>query len=136
MPNWTYNCMTFKNEKDFRKVVKKCVVDNQFDFNTVVPMPKLLKDTESGTEEWSLLEFAKDMQDTPENIVESYTKTRNYNISAERKRKLANCLKALKIYGTPDWYDWACQQWGTKWNAQNTNIDEFNLTISFDYSLL
>jgi Ferredoxin-like domain in Api92-like protein len=33
----------------------------------------------------------------------------------------------------PDWYEWNCEHWGTKWNAQNTSItvDANTITLSF-----
>lgn len=40
------------------------------------------------------------------------------DIFAYGKRALDN----FKEYGCVDWYDWCRKNWGTKWNAQNTNI--------------
>ena len=30
------------------------------------------------------------------------------------------CIKSLKEYGYPSWYEWATANWGTKWNAYET----------------
>ena len=30
------------------------------------------------------------------------------------------CIKALKEFGYPSWYEWAIANWGTKWNAYTT----------------
>jgi hypothetical protein len=40
-------------------------------------------------------------------------------------------------YGSDNWYDWACQNWGTKWNASGSQDVKLNekgnrLTIVFD----
>lgn len=31
-------------------------------------------------------------------------------------------VEAVQRYGAPDWYEWAYRNWGTKWNARDTEI--------------
>ena len=132
MPNWTHNVMKFHTKADFNRIVKDCIKGKDFDFNTLIPMPDIIKDTESGSEEHELLNFAKRCSgNSPEEILKKYMKETKRVFDADRAKKLCNSLKALKEYGFPDWYEWSNAKWGTKWNACDTYTDENDLTLSF-----
>ena len=50
-------------------------------------------------------------------------------------------LRALAETGFPDWYEWACQNWNTKWNAYNSHIIrksplEFTFNTAWDFPML
>lgn len=47
------------------------------------------------------------------------------------KQTGAKALNALITYGTTNWYDWATSNWGTKWNAGETLINEESMSIYF-----
>ena len=96
MPNWTYNSVQFVGKtEDSVKNLKRLLKskDNDFDFNNIVPMPLALTETVSGSE----------------------------NAKPEWQKEQSEKLK--KQHGFDDWYDWSIMNWGTKWNACDTNVE-------------
>ena len=107
MPNWTYNNVQFigKTEDNVKQLQTMLKSDdNEFDFNNVIPMPNELSDTVSGSE----------------------------NAKPEWQKEQSKKLKAK--YGADNWYDWSINNWGTKWNACNTEVElnENVLNYSFE----
>lgn len=93
--------------------------DGDLDFNKIVPMPEDLRKTKS-----------------PARIVtqEEYDKAAS---EAEPGAQLPITQEMydeyMQKYGYADWYTWAIANWGTKWNAGNSAIDEDTPdVISFD----
>ena len=41
-------------------------------------------------------------------------------------------INNILTYGYDTWYDWACDKWGTKWNAYDTYINEDESEIIFN----
>ena len=96
MPNWTYNNVQFigKTEDNVKQLQTMLKSDdNEFDFNNVIPMPNELSDTVSGSE----------------------------NAKPEWQKEQSKKLKAK--YGADNWYDWSINNWVTKWNACNTEVE-------------
>lgn len=119
MPNWAFNMFVFDDENTFEKIVSETINEHgEFDFNKIIPMPESLN-LESGTitdeaifatkfdnEEAYLKALHKDAQESP--------------TFAELQHLGHTYLSNKEKYGATDWYDWRCDNWGTKWNARET----------------
>lgn len=73
---------------------KKKVTPKVFSFHNFIPMPNEVAKTPSGG-------FQEPLQ------------------SRVRAMEKAN----RKKYGAPNWYDWACNHWGTKWDVVHDEIE-------------
>jgi len=83
--------------KDFAEKVKKDVGDDEFNWEKVFPIPDELGDSRSPT------------------IILGGTPKIDEEGAITQER--SDYLK--KEYGADNWYDWSCDNWGTKWHPKN-----------------
>lgn len=112
MPNWCYNSLCVSGEKEIladfvSKTLVPCNMSSEeeydeshrFTFNILHPLPKAL---EGGFSPLPKLEGEDDIQ---------------------YKERMA---ENVRLYGAEDWYDWNRYNWGTKWDASSTCIEELD----------
>jgi len=116
MPNHvTTNMVLIGKDEDITKCTNEIIVDGQFDFNTIIPIPVELKNTRSPACILSDEEYEK--LDENEKL---------YSYISETIDK-----EFISKYGANNWYDWCIANWGTKWGAYDTITDEGSSYITF-----
>lgn len=160
MPNWVNNEVHMRNIGFNKKLYND---SNQFDFNSIIPMPESIMDTDAGGITNIAIELVLYLADKRYEIY-SYIPGRIFGAeisdfdlldqNPELKDRVLNALKWQKAstneeafaalikmgvqyiynmcrYGHPEWYDWSCRNWSTKWNASETKVID-NDCISFN----
>ena len=150
MPNHITNILRIEASEELTAQIKSEIrsVDEDgetrhIDFNKILPMPESLMITSGSTTSNGIAilqyragddtairgimgyawgkEFA-----TPEDLIEHMLVKGSANLEEAQK-----ALDNERLYGCRDWYGWSTDNWGTKWNAYNTNdtdVDE----VSFE----
>lgn len=128
MPNWCENSLSIYNPKVFKE---KCMKDGKFLFNNIIPQPEHIKvyndlgmtesdenillesgvkpETLKSGEDLSNIFFAPHALD--------YLYTKDWLEAEEQKTGVKS----------KDWYNWDCENWGTKWDLYGDEIDEEEL---------
>ena len=118
MPNHCYNKLTIQStQSDIDEVMEHLRGEQtMFDFNNLVPMPEVLKDTHSVHIQGKQYFYSvKKWNDTPTTDPTLDFPQREW---LEQHRIDDFTVKRLENqHGTADWYDWSIANWGTKWNA-------------------
>ncbi len=123
MPNWCTNEVTIVGEPD--EVARfRDVVGDDFDFNALIPMPELIRNTGSGSQVFQI-----DGEDVKLN---SWYEGRD---TSEMRPFTDAEMAQLAALGATNWYDWALSRWGCKWPASDVSCEEWgknSLTYTFD----
>ena len=120
MPNWVINKVKFYGPDYKIKEIKEHVKteDSVFDFETIIPMPEDISDSETFSEAICLAcKYARDRGETTCEAYEKHWDKRfTFNQCAERGEKIE---RVIQKYGASNWYDWRINNWGTKWNSHD-----------------
>jgi len=148
MPNWVTNVLRIDCDDATLDKIKKSVASEKsvFDFNKIVPMPdSLMIDDISdaswalhvlyykpkseatdadpyGEEDWDDTDKYKAPYSTDEEIRKRFDK-----LPEARKEQSIELAKQYKHnidnYGCKTWYEWSCENWGTKWNSSQPEAE-------------
>ena len=116
MPNWCSNEVSVyaeseKEIEEFISFVKSKKDEEAFSFQSILPMPEELEGTISPTDVISQEEY--------DNIEpEKFEAMFNKPITQQTSDRLN------EQYGHNNWYDWANNNWGTKWEAANVDMSQ------------
>jgi hypothetical protein len=141
MPNYVENIVSFQGDKEKIQEMLEAIKNDTcgvgtIDFNKVIPMPETL-DIESGSRTDRGLKAYKD-------FVSIYLLNKDINgvdllnIPLESEKVFLDmrtdidkdewelgrtAFQNIQKYGSPTWYEWSINNWGTKWNACGYEAD-------------
>ena len=156
MPNNITNQITFGSDSAslaaFQQMLRDMRMDGQplgsFDFNKLLPMPKEL-DMEAGTRTDQGLKLVSEYhhaltdleKQKPVLTPEDYAAKLRQCKGMYRRKRMADletwvlgekAYSNIQRFGSPTWYEWCNQNWGTKWNAyQPRPLGENSDTMEF-----
>ena len=128
MPNHVYHYITPSTELTSAQIEKLQEIEKVGLCQYYMPMSEEIRNTQSPTRIVSETEYKKIMKEN-----EKIDRTQAYYF--EPKPLTKKMQKALiEKYGTDNWYDWAYQNWGTKWGCYNNEIDGDTLRFTTAWS--
>ncbi len=118
------------------------------DFNKILPMPKALNIESSGDVQNGIIYYLSNKLELPFESIDAkylsfcensfnpnyaeeiYTKRLPEIIKSDNTKERLDkiwklgkqAVENIDLYNFTDWYSWCCDNWGTKWNASDTEV--------------
>src|SRR4051812_46941103 len=109
MTNWCTTTLHIFGEEDDLKRFSETIGDG-FDFNRITPMPDELKDTKADNHIAYEVYYGSGVDG---NDIETHRAELDKDPKNRERADHENAL--IEKYGACDWYEWSCENWGTKW---------------------
>ena len=116
MPNWCENTVIVTGPEDEIKRFIDFVrsEESDFDFNRIAPIPEELKDIHVGGITIVSADGDKQYKNWRTKMVDGVEE--NVPVTDDEVKELK------QKYGASDWYEWATDNWGTKWNTDSEDM--------------
>jgi hypothetical protein len=115
MPN---HVTSYIQGPDIDKVIGCICINGDVDFNLIIPMPEGMSDVTSGG---SLNSFQTFLGLKKPHFEADWAQAVK-DASPEDFVNFGKAYRLFKDTGFWSWYDWSCENWGTKWNAYDVDI--------------
>ena len=119
MPNHVYSTLTISDKK-YALLIEAAIEVTGGLAQLVKPMPVELRDTQSPPTIMTNKEI-KEWQESNSPVKETIGRP----ITKRESDRM------IKEYGANNWYDWAVDNWGTKWGTYDHHWDKDTLTLDF-----
>ena len=119
MPNWTENEVRFISKNKSSLVKLKKVLEGK----------EKLRELPSG--KWTTVKNVFDFNKIipmPKALIGTTSPT---PMETKEEKKKAMALKIR--YGHSNWYDWSCENWGTKWNSVDAERTEDGESVFYNF---
>jgi hypothetical protein len=118
MPNHITNILTIKgsNDKVLEVINILLTEDGNVTFNKFAPMPNELKNVSVPTKIVSKKEYNKAKKELDEKLAKGEDVFMTTLPLTNKKQK-----ELINKYNVDNWYDWAINNWGSKWGAYDGN---------------
>ena len=132
MPNWCRNTVIIEGPKrKINEFINKVttigetpVETNHFDFEKILPVPEDLNVEKSSVGDLGLKMLTRPNDEDTERFekMDSEYKARAIKLGSIYR-------KNIEKHGCLTWYEWCCNNWGTKWNSSAT--EEWTISENF-----
>ena len=126
MPNHCYNQVTIQSsQEDIDKIMEHLRgEETMFDFNNLIPMPDLMSDIQSVHQGENTYYYSRKLwMEQLNGTKDPYLSFPDLDWIKQNKIDPFTIKRLENQHGTADWYQWAIDNWGTKWNAYDVEYD-------------